>query len=112
MSDSFATSRDLLIAVAYRVLGSMTDAEDVVQDVWLRWQSVDSATVEDERAYLITLTTRQAIGRLRSLKARREEYVGPWLPEVVATDENTEPAELADSVSMALLDVLERLCPL
>jgi RNA polymerase sigma factor (sigma-70 family) len=110
-TDAFAGHRELLRAVAYRVLGSMADAEDVVQDAWLRWRDVDAATIEDPRGFLVTVTTRLAIDRLRRLRARREVYVGPWLPELVATEPDL-PVELADSVSMALLVVFETLSPL
>lgn len=109
--EAFAAHRELLHAVAYRVLGSMTDAEDVVQDAWLRWRDVDATTVDDVRGYLVTVTTRLAIDRLRRVRARREVYVGPWLPEVVGTEPDL-PGELAESVSMALLVVLETLSPL
>ncbi len=110
-TEAFAAHRGLLRAVAYRVLGSMTDADDVVQDAWLRWRDVDAATIDDQRGFLVTVTTRLAIDRLRRQRARREVYVGPWLPEVVITEPDM-PAELAESVSMALLIVLETLSPL
>lgn len=80
-TDIFNQQRDLLMAVAYRVLGRFSDAEDVVQDAWLRWVRVKTAEVADPRAYLVRVTTRLAIDRLRSAQARRETYVGPWLPE-------------------------------
>src|SRR5256885_6824457 len=112
-TEEFAENRGLLVGVAYRVLGSMTDAEDVVQDAWLRWSTVDRSTINDPRAFLITVTTRLAIDRLRRAKARRETYVGSWLPEPVTTAPDVaEQAELASSVELALLVVLETLSPL
>ncbi|AQZ69800.1 ECF-sigma factor [[Actinomadura] parvosata subsp. kistnae] len=110
---TFEDHRSLLVAVAYRILGSVADAEDVVQEAWLRWSGVDESAVEDPKAYLITVTTRLAIDRLRSAKSRRESYVGPWLPEPISTAPDVaEHAELADSVEMAMLVVLETLSPL
>ena len=104
---------DLLVGVAYRVLGSVTDAEDAVQEAWLRWSKVDPAEVANPRAFLVRVTTRLAIDRLRRAKARRESYVGPWLPEPVLTGHDVaEEVELAESVSMAMLIVLETLSPL
>ena len=112
-TEEFAEHRSLLVGVAYRVLGSMTDAEDVVQDAWLRWSTVDQSTINDPRAFLITVTTRLAIDRLRRAKARRETYIGSWLPEPVTTAPDVaEQAELASSVELALLVVLETLSPL
>ena len=112
-SEEFTAHRDLLVGVAYRLLGSVADAEDVVQDAWLRWSGVDQATVADPKAYLITVTTRLAIDRMRRVKARREAYVGPWLPEPISTAPDVaEHVELADSVELALLVVLETLSPL
>jgi RNA polymerase sigma-70 factor (TIGR02957 family) len=109
----FEEQRGLLISVAYRVLGSMTDADDVVQEAWLRWSNVDHSGVSDPRAFLVRVTTRLAIDRLRRAKARRGSYVGPWLPEPVLTGHDlAEDAALADSVSMAMLVVLETLSPL
>jgi RNA polymerase sigma-70 factor (ECF subfamily) len=109
----FAEHRRLLLAVAYRMLGSMTDAEDVVQDAWLRWSTVDASTVADPRAYLVTTVSRLAIGWLRKHKAQREVYPGTWLPEPVSTEPGAaDRAELADSVDLALLVVLETLSPL
>ena len=109
----FDEHRDLLISVAYRVLGSVTDAEDAVQEAWLRWSGVDHSRVEDPRAFLVRVTTRLAIDRLRRAKARRESYVGPWLPEPVLTRQDpAEDAAMAESVSMAMLVVLETLSPL
>jgi RNA polymerase sigma-70 factor (TIGR02957 family) len=109
----FGEHRDLLVGVAYRVLGSVTDAEDAVQEAWLRWSKVDPAEVANPRAFLVRVTTRLAIDRLRRAKARRESYVGPWLPEPVLTGHDVaEEVELAESVSMAMLVVLETLSPL
>src|SRR5215217_1449198 len=109
----FSEHRDLLIAVAYRILGRVTDAEDVVQDAYLRRSKVDPAAVDDPRAYLVRVTTRLAIDRLRRVKARRESYVGPWLPEPLLTRRDVaEDVELAESVSMAMLVVVETLSPL
>ena len=105
--------RGLLVSVAYRVLGSVTDAEDVVQEAWLRWSNVDHSVVEDPRAFLVRVTTRLAIDRLRRVKARRESYVGPWLPEPILTGRDlSEDVAMAESVSMAMLVVLETLSPL
>jgi RNA polymerase sigma-70 factor (ECF subfamily) len=109
----FDDHRDLLISVAYRVLGSVTDAEDTVQEAWLRWSKVDPAEVSTPRAFLVRVTIRLAIDRLRRAKARRESYVGPWLPEPVLTGYDVaEDVALAESVSMAMLVVLETLSPL
>lgn len=112
---AFEDHRALLVGAAYRILGSHADAEDVVQDAWIRWAEVDLATVDNTRAYLLTITTRLALNRLRQLRARRESYVGPWLPEPMASgprEEGAAAAELADEVSMAMLIVLEALSPL
>jgi RNA polymerase sigma-70 factor (TIGR02957 family) len=110
--DAFARHRSLLFTVAYEMLGSAADAEDVVQETWLRWADVDDATVRDPRAYLVRIVTRQALNRLRSLSRRREEYVGAWLPEPLMTSPDVAAdVELADSVSIAMLTVLETLTP-
>src|SRR5215210_6646521 len=109
----FDEHRGLLVSVASRVLGSVTDAEDAVQEAWLRWSGVDHSGVDDPRAFLVRVTTRLAIDRLRRAKARRESYVGPWLPEPVLTKQDpAEDAAMAESVSMAMLVVLETLSPL
>jgi len=109
----FEAHRALLVSVAYRMLGSLAEAEDVVQEAWLRWDRTDQDDIEDTRAFLVRVTTRLAIDRLRHLKARREAYVGPWLPEPLATDPDVaDEVAQADSVSMALLVVLETLSPL
>ncbi|GAA4918540.1 RNA polymerase sigma-70 factor (ECF subfamily) [Stackebrandtia albiflava] len=109
---TFVTHRNLLFTVAYEMLGSAADAEDVLQETWLKWSGVDLDTVRDRRAYLVRITTRQAITRLRTLSRRRESYVGPWLPEPLLTAPDiAEDVALADSVSMAMLLVLETLTP-
>jgi RNA polymerase sigma-70 factor (TIGR02957 family) len=111
-TEAFATHRNLLFTVAYEMLGSAADAEDVLQEAWLRWAGVDLGTVRDQRAYLVRITTRQALSRLRTLRRRKESYVGPWLPEPLMTAPDVaEDVELADSVSMAMLLVLETLTP-
>ena len=111
-TEAFVAHRNLLFTVAYQLLGSAADAEDVLQETWLRWVDVDLAVVRDRRAYLVRITTRQALMRLRALGRRKESYVGPWLPEpLLTTPDVAEDAELADSVSMAMLLVLETLTP-
>ncbi|KIF75801.1 RNA polymerase sigma24 factor [Streptomyces sp. 150FB] len=110
--DPFVTHRGLLFTVAYEMLGSAADAEDVVQESWLRWADVDRAQVRDPRAYLIRTVTRQALNRLRTVSRRREEYVGQWLPEPLLTSPDVaDDVELAESVSIAMLTVLETLGP-
>jgi RNA polymerase sigma-70 factor (TIGR02957 family) len=113
MSDeAFAAHRRLLFTVAYEMLGSASDAEDVVQETWLRWAGVDQAEVRDPRAYLVRVVTRQALNRLRKLARRREDYVAEWLPEpLLTTPDVATDVELADSVSLAMLTVLETLGP-
>ncbi|MFG2651903.1 RNA polymerase sigma factor SigJ [Streptomyces sp. NPDC048436] len=116
--DVFEEHRPVLMGVAYRMLGRVADAEDVVQDAWLRWSAADQTQVREPRAYLVRVTTRLAIDRLRHVQSRRESYVGPWLPEPLITDygptvpDTAEQAVLADSVSLAVLVVLESLSPL
>ncbi|MEV0704103.1 RNA polymerase sigma-70 factor [Saccharopolyspora sp. NPDC050389] len=111
-TEAFVAHRNLLFTVAYEMLGSAADAEDVLQETWLRWVDVDLETVRDQRAFLVRVTTRQALGRLRTLGRRKESYVGPWLPEPLLTAPDVaEDIELADSVSMAMLLVLETLAP-
>ncbi|MQA17097.1 MAG: RNA polymerase sigma-70 factor [Pseudonocardiaceae bacterium] len=111
-TEAFVAHRNLLFTVAYELLGSAADAEDVLQETWLRWADVDLDTVRDQRAYLVRITTRQALNRLRTLGRRKESYVGPWLPEPLLTAPDVaEDVELADSVSMAMLLVLETLTP-
>src|ERR1700748_3138090 len=111
-TEAFVAYRNLLFTVAYEMLGSAADAEDVLQETWLRWAGVELGTVRDQRAYLVRITTRQALTRLRTLGRRKESYVGPWLPEPLLTAPDVaEDVELADSVSMAMLLVLETLNP-
>ena len=111
-TEAFVTHRNLLFTVAYEMLGSAADAEDVLQETWLRWADVELAEVRDVRAYLVRITTRLALNRIRSLSRRRESYVGPWLPEPLLTSPDVaEDVELADSVSTAMLLVLETLTP-
>jgi RNA polymerase sigma-70 factor (TIGR02957 family) len=110
--DPFVTHRGLLFTVAYEMLGSAADAEDVVQETWLRWAGVDQGGVHDPRAYLVRTVTRQALNRLRSVSRRREEYIGEWLPVPLLTSPDVaEDAELAENVSIAMLTVLETLGP-
>ena len=109
----FDEHRELLVSVGYRVLGSVSDAEDAVQEAWLRWSGVDHSEIVNPRAFLVRVITRLAIDRLRRAKARRESYVGPWLPEPVLTAPDVaEDVALAESISMAMLVVLETLSPL
>ncbi len=111
-TEAFVAHRNLLFTVAYEMLGSAADAEDVLQETWLRWVGVDLDTVREERAYLVRIATRQALDRLRTLRRRKESYVGPWLPEPLLTAPDVaEDVALADSVSMAMLLVLETLAP-
>ncbi|MEV0297499.1 RNA polymerase sigma-70 factor [Nocardia sp. NPDC050710] len=111
-TETFVAHRNLLFTVAYEMLGSAADADDVLQETWLRWVKVDMATVSDHRPYLVRITTRQALNRLRSMKRRREAYVGSWLPEpLLTTPDVAADVELAESVSMALMLVLETLSP-
>ncbi|MEU9354649.1 RNA polymerase sigma factor SigJ [Streptomyces griseoloalbus] len=118
VTDVFEEHRPVLLGVAYRMLGRVADAEDVVQDAWLRWSGGDRSEVREPRGYLVRVTTRLAIDRLRRIKALGETYVGPWLPEPYVTDfgdtapDTAERAVLADSVSLAVLVVLESLSPL
>ncbi|MFI9604715.1 RNA polymerase sigma-70 factor [Streptomyces sp. NPDC052043] len=111
-TEAFLAHRNLLFTVAYEILGSAADAEDVLQETWLRWVKADQGQVRDQRAYLVRITTRQALNRLRTMKRRREAYVGTWLPEPLLTAPDVaEDVELAESVSMALMLVLETLSP-
>lgn len=111
-TEAFVSHRNLLFTVAYEMLGSAADAEDVLQETWLRWVDTDLEEVRDRRAYLVRITTRQALNRLRSLSRRKEAYVGPWLPEpLLTTPDVAQDVELAESVSMALMLVLETLSP-
>ncbi|MBA4109622.1 MAG: RNA polymerase subunit sigma-24 [Leptothrix sp. (in: Bacteria)] len=113
--DPFTAVRPRLFAIAYRMLGTRSDAEDVLQDAWLRWHQVEQATLQSAVAWLVTVVTRLAIDRLRSAKTEREAYVGWWLPEplVQQVDHHTPEAaaELAGELSVALMWVLERLSP-
>ncbi|MFC8697761.1 RNA polymerase sigma-70 factor [Streptomyces parvus] len=117
-TEIFEEHRPVLTGVAYRMLGRVADAEDVVQDAWLRWAAAGREDVREPRAFLVRITTRLAIDRLRHLRSRRETYPGPWLPEPVVTDfgptlpDTAERAVLAESVSLAVLVVLESLSPL
>lgn len=110
--DPFVTHHSLLFTVAYELLGSAADAEDVVQETWLRWDDVDHEEVREPRAYLVRIVTRQALNRLRTLARRKEDYVGEWLPEPLLTSPDVaDDVELAESVSIAMLTVLESLTP-
>ncbi len=112
---AFDRHRGLLFTVAYQMLGSVADAEDVVQDAWLRWSAADRSDVADPKAYLVRITSRLALDRLGAAHTRRETYVGPWLPEPLVTERAPDPgeaAEVAEQVSLALLVVLETLSPL
>ncbi|MEU0504452.1 RNA polymerase sigma-70 factor [Nocardia sp. NPDC005998] len=111
-TETFLAHRNLLFTVAYELLGSAADADDVLQETWLRWVGVDAVQVDEPRAYLVRITTRQALNRLRAMKRRREAYVGSWLPEPLLTTPDVAcDVELAESVSMALMLVLETLTP-
>lgn len=111
-ADPFTEHRTLLFTVAYELLGSAADAEDVVQDAWLKWDAVDQDAVHNPRAYLVRIVSRTALDHLRTVTRRREDYVGPWLPEPLVTSRDVaEDVELAESVSMAMLLVLETLTP-
>ncbi|TVQ19818.1 MAG: RNA polymerase sigma-70 factor [Leptolyngbya sp. DLM2.Bin15] len=117
MSDlkTFNQYRPLLFSIAYRMLGTVTDAEDMVQETFLRWQQTAEAQVRSAKTYLSTITTRLCIDYLRSARVQREQYVGPWLPEPMLTQQtsgSTDVVELADTLSTAFLIVLEKLSPL
>jgi RNA polymerase sigma-70 factor (TIGR02957 family) len=110
--DPFVAHRSLLFTVAYEMLGSAADADDVVQETWLRWADADQTSVRDARAYLVRIVTRQALNRLRTMARRREDYVGEWLPEPLLTSPDVaDDVELAESISIAMLTVLEMLGP-
>ncbi|RIQ31220.1 RNA polymerase sigma-70 factor [Jiangella rhizosphaerae] len=112
-ADPFQRHRGLLFTVAYEMLGSVADAEDVVQDTWLRWSAADRSDVVEPKAFLVRIATRLALNRLRTLRNRRETYVGPWLPEPLVTGPDAAGGvELAEDVSMAMLVVLETLTPI
>jgi RNA polymerase sigma-70 factor, ECF subfamily len=115
----FEGHRAHLLGLAYRMLGEMAGAEDVVQEAWLRWQRANETEIREPRAWLSTITIRLALDALRAARSRRETYVGPWLPEpllpddmrALAADAPAARAELASDLSLALLHVLERLSP-
>ncbi|HVD39530.1 MAG TPA: RNA polymerase sigma factor SigJ [Solirubrobacterales bacterium] len=111
--DAFVACRPRLLGIAYGLLGELTEAEDVVQDTWLRWDQADGDAVRNPEAFLVTVTTRLALDRLRSARARREVYVGPWLPEPLVTEMETPETKAieAERLSLALLGALERLNP-
>jgi RNA polymerase sigma-70 factor (ECF subfamily) len=111
--DAFAACRPRLLGIAYGLLGELTEAEDVVQDAWLRWNKADQEAVRNAEPFLVTVTTRLALDRLRAARARREVYVGPWLPEPLLTDPETPESKAieAERLSLALLGALERLNP-
>ncbi|HYI52881.1 MAG TPA: RNA polymerase sigma-70 factor [Microlunatus sp.] len=110
--DPYVTHRRLLFTVAYEMLGSAADAEEVLQESWLKWHGVDRRRIRDPKAYLVTIVTRTALDRLRTLARRREDYIGPWLPEPLLTAPDVaDDVELADSLSTAMLLVLETLTP-
>jgi RNA polymerase sigma-70 factor (ECF subfamily) len=113
--DDFNHHRPLLFGIAYRMLGTVTDAEDMVQETFLRWQQTANSTVRSAKTYLATIITRLCIDHLRSARVQREQYVGTWLPEPMLTpqsENSTDLMELADSLSIAFLTVLERLSPI
>ena len=111
-AEVFASVRPLLFSIAYRMVGSVMDAEDLVQEAYLRWEEAPETEVRSPRAYLTTIVTRLAINHLRSARTRRETYVGPWLPEPLVTEHTPDTVELAESLSMAFLVLLERLSPI
>jgi RNA polymerase sigma-70 factor (ECF subfamily) len=111
---TFDSHRGRLQGIAYRMLGSMAEAEEVVQDAWLRWHEADKASFDSAEAWLVTVVTRLSIDRLRAAKVQREHYIGAWMPEPVLTDAPESPEQLlerADNISVAFLAVLERLAP-
>jgi RNA polymerase sigma-70 factor (ECF subfamily) len=111
-ADPFQQCRGRLFGIAYRMLGTVADAEDILQDVWIRWQGVDQSTVEQPAAFLATTTTRLAINSLQSAHTRRETYIGPWLPEPVNTEDDPSlGAERGEALSFAVLILLEKLTP-
>ena len=114
MTQAFTEYRPLLFSIAYRMLGSVMDAEDAVQETYLRWQQTSKTEIESLKAYLSTIITRLCIDQLRSARVQREQYIGPWLPEPLITEDSTDMednAALADSLSMAFLVMLESLGP-
>ncbi|MBD0369982.1 MAG: RNA polymerase sigma-70 factor [Pyrinomonadaceae bacterium] len=111
----FNEHRRLLFSLAYRMLGTVADAEDIVQEAYLRWQAANDEEIKAPKAYLSTIVTNLCINYLTSARRKREEYIGPWLPEPLITDENQDPmhnVQLADSLSMAFMVLLESLTPL
>src|SRR5262249_6118402 len=113
-TDEFNAHRSLLFSIAYRMLGSRADAEDAVQETFLRWQNESGERVQSPRSYLATIVTRLCIDSLRSARAQREVYVGPWLPEPILTPDDRRPdtnVELAESLTMAFMVLLESLTP-
>jgi RNA polymerase sigma-70 factor (ECF subfamily) len=110
--EAFEAARPRLQRLAYRMLGSVAEAEDVVQDAWLRWSRVDPAGIDNPMAWLVSAATRLCIDRMRADRARREAYVGPWLPDPLIEDIAEDPLERAEDVSVAFLLALERLSPL
>src|SRR4029077_18165564 len=112
--DVFTTDRPLLFSIAYRMLGSATDAEDILQDAWLRYRGADRSTIRSPKAFATTIVTRLCLDRLKSARTTREEYIGPWLPEPVLTSEIDGPdtvLQRAESVTLAFLVLLEKLSP-
>ena len=112
--DVFNADRPLLFSIAYRMLGSASDAEDVLQDAWLRYRAVERSTIRSPKAFATTIVTRLCLDRLKSARTKREEYIGPWLPEPVLTSEAAGPDMLlqrAESVTLAFLVLLEKLSP-
>jgi RNA polymerase sigma-70 factor (ECF subfamily) len=112
--DVFSTDRPLLFSIAYRMLGSASDAEDVLQDAWLRYRGVDRSTIRSPKAFATTIVTRLCLDRLKSAQTTRQEYIGPWLPEPVLTSEVAGPdavLQRSESVTLAFLVLLERLSP-
>ena len=110
----FTTDKPRLFSIAYRMLGSASDAEDVLQDAWVRSRGVDPSTIRSPQAFMTTIVTRLCLDRLKSARKAREEYVGPWLPEPVLTSEVENPATMlqrAESVTLAFLVLLEKLSP-
>jgi RNA polymerase sigma-70 factor (ECF subfamily) len=114
-SETFSQHRSLLFSIAYRMLGSATDAEDILQDAFLRWRARPSGDVESPRRFLVTIVSRLCINHLKSARVAREQYVGPWLPEPLPTDTGDEPSDAllaGETISMAFMLVLERLNPI
>src|SRR6478672_3377904 len=112
--DIFTSDRALLFSIAYRMLGSASDAEDVLQDAWLRYRGADRSSIRSPKAFATTIVTRLCLDRLKSARAAREEYIGPWLPEPVVTDDRPGPERsmaLAESVTLAFMVLLETLSP-